>query len=171
MRRIWLLSTVYHVSNTRDFIYVYHICSKHLRNVRVHISFLSLHIIFLNQSIDILLDISHAQHSSTHRGFDDLCNELLVRNNLAALQNPNDGGLAFEATVLGDTDMRLLVLCLGLFELHLVDLDAVFRVFESRIDGKIVGLVDVFSLGVFRQWAQLRARQRLECPLDFWFSW
>jgi hypothetical protein len=45
--------------------------------------------------------------------------------------------------------MRLFVFFLGFFELDLVDFDSVFRMREIRVDGKSVGVGDVFGFGMF----------------------
>jgi len=47
--------------------------------------------------------------------------------------------------------MRLLVLGFGLFELDLVDLDAVFGVGEAEVEGEGVGGVDIFAFRRFGQ--------------------
>jgi len=45
--------------------------------------------------------------------------------------------------------VRLFVLFFRLFELDLVDFDAVFGVREVRVEGEGVGWGDVFGFGVF----------------------
>jgi hypothetical protein len=105
-----------------------------LSDVAIHIPFLSLHVILLNQPVDVLLDISHTKHTSAHRSLDDFSNKFLMGDQLATLEDANDGGLALEVAVLGNADVSLLVLFLRLLELDLVDLDAVLGMFEVRVD-------------------------------------
>ena len=72
-----------------------------------------------------------------------------MRDQFAALENPNDGCLTFKVSILSHSNMRLLVLFLGLLELYLVDLYTVLRMFEARVDCECVCFVDVFSFGMF----------------------
>ena len=115
----------------------------YLGNVAVHITLLSLHIILLDQAIDILLDISHTKHTSAHGGLNDFSHEFLMRDQLAALENADDSCLALEVTIFRNTNVCLLIFFFRLFKLHLVDLDAVFRMFETLIDGECVRIIDV----------------------------
>ena len=124
-------------------------CSNCSSNVAVHISLLSLHIIFLDQTIDILLDIAHTKHTSAHGGLDNFRHQLLVRDQLATLEDSHNGGLAFKVAVFCNADMSLLVFFLRLLQLHLIDLDTVFSMLKVQIYREGVCLVDVSSSGVF----------------------
>lgn len=142
-----------------------------LSNVAIHIPLLPLHIILLDQPINILLDITNPQHTPTHRRLDDLSHQLLMADRLTALHDSDDSGLTLEVPILGDTDVRLLVLLLGLLELDLVDLDTVLGVREVAVDGECVGRIDLFAFRVLCQWAEFGAGERLEGSFDLWFSW
>jgi hypothetical protein len=120
-----------------------------LRNISILPILLPLHIILLDQPVDIPLDIRHRQHAPAHRRLDNLTHELLVSDRLAGFHDPHNRGLGFEVAVLGHAHVRLFVLFLGLFELDLVDFDAVFGVREVRVEGEGVGGRDVFGSGVF----------------------
>lgn len=67
--------------------------------------------------------------------------------------------------------MRLLVLLFGLFELHLIDFDAVFRMREGGVQGEGVGVVDFAAFGMFCEGAEFGAGEGLEGALDLWFGW
>ena len=71
-----------------------------------------------------------------------------MTDSLLGLEDPHNSRLAFEVAVFRDPDVRLLVFFLGLLELHLVDLDAEFRVVEAGVDGEGVCVVDLFAFGV-----------------------
>lgn len=71
-----------------------------------------------------------------------------MTDRLLGLKDPHNGRLAFEVAVFRHPDVRLLVLFLGLLQLHLVDLDAEFGVVEAGVDGEGVGVVDLFTLGM-----------------------
>lgn len=66
--------------------------------------------------------------------------------------------------------MRLLILLLGLLELYLVDLDAVLRVFEGRVNCESVRRVDIFALWVFSERTEFGAGEGLQRSLYFWFG-
>lgn len=129
--------------------------------IGVHVPILSLHIILLNQPIDVLLDVRHSQHTSAHGGFDDFRHQFLMTDGLATLHDPHYRSLAFEVAIFGYTFVCLLVLLFGLFQLHLIDLDAVLGVFKAGVDGEGVGVVDVFAFGMFGQRPKLGAGERL----------
>lgn len=132
---------------TSDLTLVYPTHEPHSSNVSIHIAVLSLHIILLNQPINIPLDIAHRQHTSTHRRFDRLAHQLLMAYTLPGLEDADHSGLTLEVPVLCHANMSLFVLFFGLFELDLIDLDAVFGVREVGVDAEAVGCVDVFALG------------------------
>ena len=67
--------------------------------------------------------------------------------------------------------MRLFVFFFGLFELDLVDLDAVFGVGEVWVEGEGVGGGDVFAFGVFGEGTQFGAGEGLEGAFYFLFGW
>lgn len=117
-----------------------HISPSHpLRNISVLPIILPLHIILLNQPIDVLLDVRHGQHAPAHSRFDDLADELRVPDGLPALHDAHNCRLGLEVAVLGHAHVRLLVLLFGLFQLHLVDFHAVLRVREVWVEGEGVG--------------------------------
>lgn len=94
-----------------------------------------------------------------------------MANGLPALHDAHDSRLRLEIAVLCDTHVRFFVFFFGLFELDLVDLDAVFGVGEVRVEGESVGGRDVFAFGVFGEGAQFGAGERLESAFDFMFGW
>ena len=120
-----------------------------LRNISILPILLPLHIILLDQPIDIPLDVRHGQHAPAHRRLDNLAHQLLMTDRLPRLHNPHNRRLGLEVAVLGDPHVRLLVFFFGFFELDLVDLHPVLRVREVRVEGEGVGGLDVFGLGVF----------------------
>ena len=122
----------------RQYPVQYAIPCSYLGNIAVHVTLLSLHVILLDQAIDILLDISHPKHTSAHRGLDDFSHEFLMRDQLPTLENAHDGCLALEVTVFRNTNVSFLILFLGLLELDLIDLDAVFGMLEIWIDRECV---------------------------------
>lgn len=122
-----------------------------LGDVAIHVTLFSLHVILLDQSVDVLLDISHTKYTSTHRRLDDFGNKLLMRNQLATLEDANDCGLALEVAVFGDADVSLLILFFRLFELDLIDLDAIFGMLEVRVDRECVCFVDVSAFWMLRE--------------------
>jgi hypothetical protein len=67
--------------------------------------------------------------------------------------------------------VRFLVLFFGLFELDLVDFDAVFGVREVRVEGEGVGGGDVFAFGVFGEGTEFGAGEGLEGAFYFVFGW
>lgn len=142
-----------------------------LRNISIPPILLPLHIILLNQPVDVPLDVRHPEHAPAHRRLDDLAHELRVPDRLPALHDAHNRRLGLEVAVLGDTHVRLLVLLLGLFELHLVDFDAVLRVREVWVEGEGVGRGDVFALWMFGQRAQAGAGEGLKGAFDFGFGW
>jgi hypothetical protein len=123
-------------------------CRPDLCDVRIRPILLPLHIILLNQAIDILLDIAHLQHTPAHRRFDRLAHKFLMTDRLPALQDPDYSGLALEVPILRNPDVGLFIFFLGFFELDLVDFDAVLRVREVGIDGESVGVVDFLAARV-----------------------
>ena len=122
-----------------------------LSDIAIHVSLLSFHIIFLDQTIDVLLDVTHAKYTSAHGGLDDFSHQLLVRDHLATLENSHNGGLTLEVAVFGNTDMSLFVFFFRFLQLHLIDLDAVFGMLEVHIYRESVCFVDVFAPRVFRE--------------------
>lgn len=141
-----------------------------LCHVRVHVAVLALHVVFLNEPINILFDVTNPQHTTTDGRFDDFRHQFLMRDRLPTLHDPDDSCLTFKVPILGNTHVRLLVLLLGLFELHLVNFDAIFGMVELGVDGESVRVVDFFALGMFRERSQLGAGQRLESSFDFGFG-
>jgi hypothetical protein len=70
-----------------------------------------------------------------------------VLNRLPALHDPYNSSPSLDMSIRGHTFMRLFALGLGLFELNLVNLDAVFGVVEARVEGESVGVGDVAAFG------------------------
>lgn len=90
---------------------------------------------------------------------------------LSTLQNSHNRRLALKVAIFSDTDVCLFVLLFGLFELDLVDFDAVFRVREVGVDGEGIVLVDFFAFGVFCKGPEFGAGERLEGAFYFGFGW
>lgn len=86
---------------------------------------------------------------------------------LPSLQDAHNRRLSFIVAVRGDALVCLLVLFLGLLELHCVDLDAVFRVSEVGVERESIGGVNLSAFGMFGQWSDLGAGKRLEGPIEF----
>ncbi len=66
---------------------------------------------------------------------------------LAALHNPHDGRLSLIMPVGRNALVRLFVFFPGLFELDLIDFDAIFGIRKGVIDGEGVVLANVSALG------------------------
>ena len=94
-----------------------------------------------------------------------------MANGLPALHDAHDRRLRLEVAVFRHAHVRFFVFFFGLFELDLVDLDAVFGVGEVRVEGEGVGGRDVFAFGVFGEGAQFGAGEGLESALYFVFGW
>lgn len=101
--------------------------------------------------INVLLDLCYIENTSALRGLDDLSHKFRVRNRLAALHDADDGGLGLKVAISCDSFVGLLVFFFCLLELHLVDLDAVLFVRESRVDRKSVIRIDIAAFGMFCQ--------------------
>jgi hypothetical protein len=144
-----------------------------LRNITIHVLplLIPLHIILLDQPINIPLDIRHRQHSSTHRGLDNLTHQFRMPNRLATLHDPHNRRLGLEIPVFGNTHVSFFVFFFGFFELDLVDFDAVFGVREVGVEGEGVGGRDFFAFGVFGEGAQFCAREGLKGALYFGLGW
>jgi hypothetical protein len=110
-----------------------------LRNISILPIIVPLHIILLNQPINVPLDISHSQNTTTYRRLDNLTDKLRMTNSLPALHNPHNRRLSLEIAIFGHTHVRLFVFFFGFLELDLVDLDAVFGVCEVGVESESVG--------------------------------
>ena len=119
-----------------------------LRNVSIQPVILPLQKLLLNQAIDVPLDTRNFQRAPVPRGLDRLGDQLGVADALPRFQDPHNRGLGLVVSVCGDALVGFFVLGGRLFELHRVDLDAVFRVAEVGVEGKCVGRVDVPAFGV-----------------------
>jgi hypothetical protein len=139
-----------------------HSAHRHLRNISIQPIILALQKFLLNQPVNISLDARDLQRAPIARSLDRLGDQLGVADPLARLQDAHNGCLGLVVAVCGDALMGLFVLGGGLFELHRVDLDAVFGVAEGGVEGECVGVVDVAALGVLGQRAQFGAGEGLE---------
>jgi hypothetical protein len=72
-----------------------------------------------------------------------------MRDFLSRFHNPHNRSLALKISILSNALVSLFIFFLGFFELDLVDFDSVFRMREIRVDGKSVGVGDVFGFGMF----------------------
>ena len=142
-----------------------------LRNIRVLIPLLPLHIILLNQPINIPLNIRHRQYAPTHCLGNHLRHQLRMRNRLAALHDAHNRRLALEITVLSDADMCFLVLLFSLLELDLVDFDAILGVREVGVDAEGVCGVDFAAAGSFEEGLEFGACEGLKGTFYFGFGW
>jgi hypothetical protein len=142
-----------------------------LRNISILPIIIPLHIILLNQPINIPLNIRHPQHAPTNRRLNNLTHKLRMANRLPALHDAHDRRLRLEIAIFRHTHVRFFVFFFGFFELDLVDLDAIFGVGEVWVEGEGVGGGDVFAFGVFGEGAQFGAGERLEGALYFVFGW
>lgn len=145
-----------------------------LCKVAIFISFLALHIVFLNQSgrgkketpvsivdqmgqghgnvlFNVLLDFRKLQHTTSAGGFDHFRHQLRVRDGLTALHDSDNRCLRLVVPISGNPLVRALVLLLGFLKLDLIDLDAHLGIGEARIVGEYVGVVHIFALGVLRK--------------------
>ena len=64
---------------------------------------------------------------------------------LSRLHDPNNSSLSLIMTIRSHSFVRLFVFLLGLFQLDLVDFDAVFFVLEIKIYSESVRLIDVLA--------------------------
>jgi hypothetical protein len=103
---------------------------QHLRDVGVPPVILPLHVILLNEPINIPLNVRHTKYTPTDGSFDHFAHQLSMADSLATLHDAHDGCLRLEIPVFCDANMSLLVLLLSLTQLDLIDLDAVFWMLE-----------------------------------------
>lgn len=141
-----------------------------LSKISIHIPLLPLHILLINQTINILLNLLDIQDTSLLGRLNNLYNQLLVPNPLRTLHDPHDRGLSFEVTVGEYTLVRFFVLFFGLLQLDLVDLDAVLFVREGGVEREGVCGVDVTAWGLFAEGTELGAGQGLKCTVEFGFG-
>lgn len=94
-----------------------------------------------------------------------------MADGLPALHNAHDRRLRLEVAVFRDAHVRFFVFLSGLFELDLVDFDAIFGVSKVRVEGEGVSGRDIFAFGVFGERAQFGAGEGLKSALYFVFSW
>lgn len=80
-----------------------------------------------------------------------------MRYGLPALHDPHNSRLRFVISIRSYTLVGLLVLLFRLFGLDLVDFDAVSWVGEVEVHGECVGVVDIFTSGLFVEDAVLGA--------------
>lgn len=92
-------------------------------------------------------------------------------NNLPRLHDPHNRRLALKIPILRDADVSFFVLFFGFFQLHLVDLDAVFGVLEQAVDCEGVGGGDIAAAGVFGEGPEFGAGEGLEGAGYFLFGW
>lgn len=84
-----------------------------------------LHVLLLDQLIDVLLDASNIQHASLLGQLDDFGHKIHMLDLLLRLHDAHDCSLRLEVLVFEHTLVGFLVLFLGLLELDLVDLDSI----------------------------------------------
>ena len=94
-----------------------------------------------------------------------------MANGLAALHDAHNRRLTFKVAVLRHPLVGLLVLLLGFFELNLIDPDTIPWMFESQVDSKGIGRVNLLAQRMFGDGSQLCASQRLQGALDFCFRY
>ena len=140
-------------------------------HIRILAALLPLHILLVDQLVDILLDIDRLQRPPALGRLDRLGDQLLMPDRLAALHDAHNGRLSLVLPVRRHPLVRLLVLFLGLLELDRVDLDSVFRVLEPQVHAECVRVIDVPAAWVLGQWAEFGAREGLEGALDFGFAY
>ena len=126
-----------------------------------------LHIILIDQLLDILLDIRRIQNPTSFRCHDYLADQLRVRDLFAGFHDPDDCRLGFELAIGGHAFVCGLVFGFGFFGLDLVYLDAVFRVGEGVVNCECVGCVDVFALWGFAEDAVPGAGEGLQGAFEF----
>lgn len=113
--------------------------TTHLRNISIQPILLPLEKLLLNQAIDIALDAANLQGTSIAGGLDSLSDQLGMGDAFAGLEDAHDGGLRLVVAVGGDALVGFFVLGGGFLQLDGVDLDAVFRVGEGRVQREGVG--------------------------------
>ena len=78
------------------------------------------------------------------------------------LQDPHNRRLRLVVPIGSNALMRFFVLGCGFFELHGVNLDAVFRVAESGVQSECVSGIYVSAFGMFGQRPEFGAGEGLE---------
>lgn len=94
-----------------------------------------------------------------------------MRDHLAGLHDAHNGRLGLVSPIGRDALMRLFIFFLSLLGLDLVDLDAVLGVGEVRVDGKGVGVIDVFALGRLAEYPVFGACEGLQGSLELHVIW
>jgi len=117
-------------------------------------------ITYINQSLDTLLDQTHARLESAAELVCHLANEVVVRHGLAVLHDADNARLDLVLPFLVDHLLRLLAL-LGRLDLacDLHNLDARKRGREVVVECKCVVGTNVAALGRLGQYAELAARE------------
>lgn len=136
-------------------------------NISIQPIVLPLQKLLLNQPIDVPLNPADLQRAPVSGRLDCLRDQLRVADALPRLQDADNGRLGLVVAVGGDALVGFLVLGGRLFELHRVDLDAVFGVAEGGVEGEGVGGGDVAAFGVLGEGAQFRAGKGLEGAVEF----
>jgi hypothetical protein len=140
---------------------------RHLRNICIHSIILSLQELLLNQPINIPLDPRHIQRAPTPRHANSFRHQLTMRNPLARLQYAHNSRLGLVVPVGSDAFVRFLIFGDGLFELDLVDLNAVLGVGKGGVEGESVSGINVAAFGVFGEGPDFGAGERLQGAVEF----
>lgn len=119
-----------------------------LRDISIQPIILPLQELLLDQPIDIPLDPTDLQRAPIPRRLDRLRHQLCMANPLPRLQDAHNSRLRFVVAVRGNALVGFFVLSSGFFELHCVDLDAVFWVREGGVEREGVGGSDFAAFGV-----------------------
>jgi hypothetical protein len=90
-----------------------------------------------------------------------------MREAFPGLHDAYDSRLRLEITISGDTLVRFLVFSRSFLELDGVDLDAVFRIGERRVERKRIGRGDLATLGVLCEGPNLCTGERLKGAVEF----
>lgn len=133
--------------------------------IQIGSTLVPLHILLLDQPLNILLDVHHVQDTSTLGLLDHLGDQFRMCDGLSPFHDPDNRRLGLELSICGDALVRLFVLEFGLAGLDLVDFDAIFGVRERGVDGEGIGGVDIFTFRHFRKDAVAGASEGLERAL------
>ena len=133
--------------------------------IQIGSTLIPLHILLLDQPLNVLLNVPHIQHTSALSLLDHLGNQFCMCNRLSALHDSDNRRLGLELSVCGNALVRFFVLGFGLAGLDLVDFDAILGMRERGISGEGVGGVDIFTFRRFREDTVTRAGEGLERAL------
>jgi hypothetical protein len=125
----------------------YYLLYNDSRHVIVHIPgvLFSLHIILLNQLVDILLDIRHIQRPPILRLINNLSNKFCMTNRPSRFHDSNDGRLDLKLPISFHGFMSFSLFLRCLLELNLIYFQTVEWGCERCVYGESICCIDFFS--------------------------